>query len=181
MSDDTGIYPEFFIEAAPDNAATEQEGRPMFRDVEKVRVHIAGDQKTVHTAKVTDLHRQRWKAQYEAFKAGQEAPINGTPLSEWPLLSVSRIKELQAQGIRTVEDLAELRDSALHSLGMGGRELQKQAQVFLDSAKDTAQATRLAKELSQRDDEIALLKSQLAEMNDVINGMKKPARKKAAA
>lgn len=178
MVNNTGIHPEFFIDAVQNVPASEDAGRPIYREVEKVRVHIAGDQKSVHVAKVTDIHRQRWPEHYEAFKKGLEAPSEGTPLAEWPLMTTSRVKELQHFKIRTVEDLAGLRDGALAGIGMGGRELQKQAKAYLDAAGDTAAATKLAKELSQRDDEITLLQTQLKELSDVIGELKadKPKR-----
>lgn len=178
MSTETGVFPVFYLDQVPDQAATEREGCPKFREVEKVKVHIAGDRHNVHVAKVTDLHRNRWPREYEAFKAGQEVPLEGTPLQEWPLLSATRIKELQVQNIRTVEDIAGLKDASLPALGLDGRKLQQQAIAWLEQAKDAAHATQLAAELSKRDDEIALLKHQLSELNAVIEDMKQPKRAK---
>jgi hypothetical protein len=170
---DAGIYPEFYIEAQLDKARTEAEGCSKYRDVERVRVHVAGDQRSVPSMKVTDLHRKRWPVQYDAFKAGIDAPLNGTPLIEWPLLTTSRIKELLDHDIRTVEDIVELRDSARSALGMDGRKLQAQASAWLESAKDGAHATKLAAELLQRDDMIELLREQIAELSDSVDEVKK--------
>ena len=187
---DNSIFPEFFVEAVQHDARTEEEGRPIFEERELVRIRIAGDSKSVVVRKVNAEVINRWPEHYKAFKNNMEAPLDGTPLSEWPLLTVSRIKELQALNIKTVEALAELRDSALGRVGMGGRELQNQAIAFIESAKDAGHATRLAAELTKRDDTIEMMGKQIEELSDAMDALKaggdetpkrKPGRPKKAA
>ncbi len=78
-------YPRFFIETMRDENASRQNGREMFRDEERVEIVMPGNPYTRPVMRVTDEHRQIWPKQYEAFKAGQEIAIDGTPLEAWAL------------------------------------------------------------------------------------------------
>jgi hypothetical protein len=61
----------------------------------------------------------------------KEAPLSGTPLSEWPILKRAQIAELNYRNIRTVEDLADLSDLAVQNLGLGGQILRARACAYL--------------------------------------------------
>ncbi len=171
---DNSIFPEFYTEATQHRGRTEEEGRPIFVDRDFVRIHIAGDAKNVIERPVREDDKERWRPQYEAFKKGEEAPLDGTPLSEWGQLTKARVKELEAQNIRTLEALSEVRDSAIGGLGMGGRKLIKEAEAYLKAAKSKAGNAKLAKENARQQDEIDLLKKQIKELSDAL-GVKKVA------
>ena len=47
---------------------------------------------------------------------------------------------------------------------MGSYDLRRKAQLFLDAAKGEADNNKIAAELQKRDDEIALLKNQMAQL-----------------
>lgn len=173
MADKPHLDVEFFTEAVELPARSRDEGRPIFEDQEFVRVRIAGDPKNTLVAPALlslgmdptgepITYASRFPEHYKLFKAGVGAPIIGTPLAEMPWLTASKIKELQALNIKTVEALAELEGSALQRLGMGGRELKNQASTWLDRAAGAAGDARLAAELSKRDDLIASLQAQIA-------------------
>lgn len=157
-SDEQGIYPRFYLRAVENKVKSKEEGRPIFEDVEYVEVIIAGDKNNKPHYRVTDVHKNRWPDQYNRFKENQEQIPEGTRLEEWPILTTSRVQELKAVGIHTVEQLADLNDAGIQSLGMGGRELVGKAQKLIDG-KD---------EISELKKEIETLKKQL----------KKPVRKK---
>ena len=64
---------------------------------------------------------------YEAFKTGEAAKGEGTPIEELPFLTAARRAELKALHIHTAEALSQLEKLARHSpnLGMFGRELKE--------------------------------------------------------
>lgn len=159
-----GVFPIFKIRAVQNKPRSLEAGRPIFEDVEWVDIHIAGDNKTVVSKKVTNEHRQRWPEHYAQFKAGNENPIVGTPLEQWPVLSASKVAELKAMNIRTVEDLSALTDSQIQNIGMGGRELVAQASAFIDAAKGNAGLEKLAAENSRLSDEVEMLKKQIQDL-----------------
>ncbi|WP_395443572.1 hypothetical protein [Caulobacter sp. UC70_42] len=102
--------PRFYSKPVKNNFRSESEGRPVFEDKEFVEILVPGDRKTVVDTLVKDEHKRRWPREYAAFKAGQEVPVEGTPLEEWPQITRSQVEELKFAHIRTVEQLASLPD-----------------------------------------------------------------------
>ncbi|MBL4680861.1 MAG: hypothetical protein JKY88_09080 [Pseudomonadales bacterium] len=172
--------PIFKTQAIEIKSRSAQEGRPIFEDREFVEIHIPGDNKSVVVHKVDQIHIDRWPEQYRAFKDGSEVPLEGSPVKEWPILTASRVAELHALKIKTIEQLAELKDASIDRIGMGGRELVKQAQAYLDVNKDTANAQKYAAENEKLHDEIDMLKAQIKEISDSITEQKEQKKGKAA-
>lgn len=78
------------------------------------------------------------KPYYEKWKAGEDAPINGTPLLAWPGATPQLVKALAPANIRSIEDLAEMEDSAIQRLAVPKlREYQKNARAYLEIQKTT--------------------------------------------
>jgi hypothetical protein len=136
---------EFYTDAERDGFASVKAGRDIFRDQDFVKIFIPGSG-TILVERVNDGHVERWPELYQAFKAGKEAPLNGTPLSEWSLLKRAQIAELNYRNVRTIEDLAELSDLAVQNLGMGGQMLRSRAKAYLDDAEREAVSTKLFNE-----------------------------------
>ena len=153
-----------------------EEGRAIFEDREIVEIHVPGDMKSVVAHKVSQQHKDRWPAQYRAFKEGLEAPLEGYPLTEYSALTASKVAELRHLKIKTVEQLAELTDTAISRLGMGGREMVKKAKAFLEVSTDAAAAQKYVVENERLSNEIDLLKEQIAEL---IEGKPKTRAKRA--
>lgn len=119
----------------------------------------------------------RWDAirpLYEAWKAGHEAPINGTPLAAWPGLSPEQADIIRNAGYRTVEEIADASDATINLVRLPGiREVQANAKRFLAS-KDQA---KVAAQLAEKDQEINALKDRLDEMAEMILSMKQEQEK----
>ena len=158
--------PEFFTMTRKNETKSANEGRPIYDEINMVRIIIPGDAKTVAEQTVRDHHKQRWPREWEAFQKGQAAPISGMPLKEWSRSTPKMVAELNAQNIFTVEDLASVSDVNLGRLGMGGRQLRDQAKAFIDAAKGTYDAAQHAEELKKRDDQIAVLQQQVQALMD---------------
>lgn len=77
-----------------------------------------------------------WKNGYEAYKKGEEIPLNGTPIKTWQAISPAQSKTIVAAGILTVEDLAACNDEGLRRLGMGGRDLISRAKSWVKGSSD---------------------------------------------
>lgn len=103
------------------------------------------------------------KPYYDGWKAGQTTPVNGTPLAAWPGATPQLVKVLEQVNIRSVEDLAEMEDSAIGRLSIPSlRDKQKQARAYIEARKNTAhiagELNDLREKLAQRDNEIAELR-----------------------
>jgi len=89
-----------------------------------------------------NLEWQVIKPSYERWKANQESPIDGTPLAAWPGATPQLVKALTPANIRSVEDLAQMEDSAISKLAIQNlRRLRQDARAFLEAQKSTAQVS----------------------------------------
>lgn len=173
--DNSNLYVEFYTDALEIPYRSEKEGRPVFETVEMVRIMVPGDMNNIIEVRVTEEHKQRYAQQYARFKAGEEAPIEGTPLEQWPLVNKAQIKEAQHFNVRTVEQVAELSDSFVAKIGMGWQGLRKQAQNWLKNAKDGAVVSQLTAENERMKQDIADLKEQIARMGKKAEKLKEAA------
>ncbi len=170
--------PQFFTEAVKLEFKSKQEGRPIFEEQEFVRIIIPGDRRAMAVEPVNDEHKARWPREYEAYRAGREAPVEGTPLSEWPSnqMNTARVQELAYFNIKTVEQLAAVNDAQLQNLGMGAREMRDRAKKFLEVATTgtgpiekmmakiedlTRENERLARELTEANARAAALEQEI--------------------
>lgn len=140
---DKGLYVVFTMEAIKNGGRSDAEGRPIFDDVPHIKIHVPGDKTTVIHRPVTDEDMQRFEDKWLKFKANMEQAPEGTPVEQWPQLTISQVYEFKALGVMTVEQLAGMSDAHAGKF-MGGNELRRRAETFLKVAKDTAEAQRLA-------------------------------------
>lgn len=133
MAEDTA-FPRFYRDKAENAFRSNQEGRPVFDEVEMVEIIIPGQPQSIATRRVKQEHRDRWPQHYAAFKAGLEPAQDGSPLEEWPPLSPAQVANLKALQIHTVEQLAGASDTALEKIGMGARALRDKAAAWLSNA-----------------------------------------------
>lgn len=114
------------------------------------------------------MARIRWEAirpQYEAWKEGREAPIDGTPLAAWNLLQVEEADLLRSKRIRCVEDVAALSGEQIRALGLpNGHEIVRQAKAFVESLDATRGAAVIDSLTAKNEELTARLEAQAAEM-----------------
>lgn len=161
---DEKLFTVFYVKTVLDGIQTKAQGRPIYHDVDFVRIHIPGDKNTVIDRKVTDEDRSRFYHKYVHFKATQtnRAP-DGMPLDEWTGLTRAQAAELKHFNVYTVEQLATLPDQFGQRF-MGFFELRRKAQAYLSQAKDDAFAAKVAVENDE-------LRAQLKQQQDAINVM----------
>lgn len=153
----------FYMGAMRQDALSEQEGRPIFRDEEFIKIYINKDEILVHP--VSDVDRQRWPRQYAAWKAtgANEPGMTGTPLANFPLVSRAQVEELRYFKIFTVEQLAEIPDTTAQQIP-GVTKLKQQAAAHVMIAREQAPLQKLNEELQSRDAKIEALEAQVAEL-----------------
>lgn len=160
---DNRLYVEFYVDAVHNPYKSAQEGRPIYDEVNFVKIQSPGDRLSSVVQKVNDLHKQRFPKQWAQFRNGQKQAVSGTPLEMWPQMTIGMVASLKAMNITTVEQLAELSDTNASHI-MGNHELRRKAKNFLEAAAGEAVNTKLEAELGKRDEEIALLKSQMEQL-----------------
>jgi len=149
--DDRPAFVRFETRAITDPEATLREGRHISKDIDwalitppyskdcvekKVDSWLHQVKINVKNGRVPEAHYQYWKKSYEAWKEGQEAPVNGTSVKEWSAISPAQCKNLINAGCRTIEDLAGCNDEGLRRVGMGAIDLRNKAVAWLQAAKD---------------------------------------------
>ena len=133
---DEQLLVKFFLKERPDSAASETEGRPMFKEVEYVEIRVAGKREVQACRPATYNDKQRFSKHYQMFKDRVSEPMSGTPLSEWPQIMRSQVEELAFTGVKTVEQLSTMADvhaSKFH----GGNSLKAKAVKWLEFAGES--------------------------------------------
>lgn len=163
-------YPRFYIESIQDVLASEQAGRPIFRDVEMVQILMPANRLLSPTHKVTTIDQQRWPNEYKAFRDGEELAPNGTPLEHWNALSRAQVYEFKGLHMRTVEDVAKMTDAAAQQIPFGTR-FREAAAAYLDDAAASALTSRLSAENDRMVADMTGLQRQNDELKAQMNEM----------
>jgi hypothetical protein len=168
----SGEAVKFYKRAVKDEALSAENGRPVHVDREYITIQIPGDKTNVVDRPVMERDTRAYAQQYAAFKAGDSEQVVGTPLSQWPRISAAQVEDLKFFKVRTVEELAATSDNHLGALGIDGRRLRDEAKAWLEAAKGTAPIAKLQAQLEARDNELAALKQQMADLQKALNNRK---------
>ena len=175
---DETLFVQFRMDFLPDEPESAKEGRPMFKDVEFIRIIVPGDRNNMVDRPASREDKARFPKQYTFFKEGKEQHGGGTPIAEWPLVSRAMAENLKYLGFHTVEQLAEANDSVMGShIGvLGLSQLKQRAQMYIMAAKDsTAPIEHLTAENAKKDTEIRMLKDALEELKKEVKSLNKNA------
>lgn len=156
-------FVEFYHDAIIDDEQTKIAGRPVYRNVEMVRIINPGDTKTEKTGLAKSgnpPYNLRYAKQYEAFKAQQVQVQNGTPIEHWPPIDKAMALNLKGMNIHTVEQLAAVSDQNLW--GMGARQLRENAKAWLSEAESGAEVIKMRNKIAELELQLEAMKNQNA-------------------
>jgi hypothetical protein len=142
------------------------QGRPIFQEFDFIKILVPGDALTEIDTYVSEGHKTRFPIQWANYmnRQGSELSFNGTPLSEWPQISVSQAEELKGIKFHTVEAIAHASDQQLQKIGMiagmSPHNFRERAKTFLNLAKESADVSKRDEELAQLREENAKIKSE---------------------
>ena len=158
---------QFYMGAIPDDDATTKEGRPIFRDVECIKIFNSKD--NIVDRPVRDTDKQRWPGAYNAWKQGGdgEPGATGTRLAHWPLMTRAQVEEFKFFKVFTVEQLAELPDVTAQKI-MGAVQLKQLAKLTVEASKGEEPFRRMQGELEKRDGTIAELQSEVRRLTRLV-------------
>jgi hypothetical protein len=179
-------FVEFKRIAVRDVKRSEEAGRHVTKDVDMAFImqpgskdvveRIATDWLDMLKVKVMnnapDAYPEEWvnafHNKYKAWQEGLDAPLNGTSVREWPVLSPAQAENFIALRILTIEDVAAMTEDAMRHFGMGGRELKDKAIRWVQGQDAAAHALQ----------ENASLKEQLAALQAQMDELKAAAEPK---
>ncbi len=158
-----GIVPlEFWLDHVAVNGSDE------LKAVEWVRYARIGSNGSTTEEKVERIRKHNqvvWaglRGAYDAWKKGQDEPIDGTPLEAWPGVTKGQVAHFKLLNIRTVEELAASNDATMDRLGLGSRALVQRARDFV--ANKNSGVTALAAQKSELEDKLLMMMQRVEEL-----------------
>lgn len=113
-----------------------------------------------------------YKQAYEAWKNGQEPPVNGIPIRGWTVISPAQQEMLCSMNILTVEDLAGVTEDGMRRIGMGAVGMKNKAVAALKAAKEQGplvmENADLKARLALAEQNVHTLSGQLATLKEYI-------------
>jgi hypothetical protein len=177
---DASVVALFKMMAQKNETESIRQNRPVFDDLEVVELRYPGS-KNVGVYPATGFshwitapdgsqqaltYAERFRRQYQQFKAEAVQTKSGTPLDYGRFLTEARRAELRAQNIYTIEALAAIDGLELKNLGMHGRDLKNKAQEYLEEARTGAPNTQMLSELEALRAKNALLEEDIRAIKD---------------
>ena len=182
---DSQLNVKFYQRAINNEFKSALEGRPIMEMRDFILIEVPGDNLTVIDTFAVDEHKERFPVQWARYQNEKtDGDIEGTLLNDWPVLNAAIAAELKHFKFYTVEQVAAASDAQLNTLGMAAGmsplALRDKAKAYLGSAKDTALVQQQADELSKRDEIIARMEAQIAELAQQANKPKATPKKAKA-
>jgi hypothetical protein len=178
---DSRLAVQFYKKSMKQEDASNEAGRPIFKEFDFVRIMIPGDNLTEIDTYAQDSHKQRFPRQWAHYlnqTAGHE-DIVGTPLDQWPQVTRSQAEELRGLKFYTVEAIADCSDQQLQRIGMvagmSPHNFRLKAKAFLNLANDSAEVAQRESELQALKEENAKIKAEtdakLAAMQEQMSAL----------
>ena len=178
QGDERKLLVTFKLHAIKNNSKSTAEGRPIFDDKVFVEIIAPGNKNSVTFREAKDADRERFPAAWQRFERGQATVAHGTPLEQWPLLTVGDVASLKAMNVHTVEHLAELPDGVADQY-MGFRTYRAKAIAYLKAAADGSHVSKMQGEIEKLTDENARLAAKVDELIALVDKATAPAARRA--
>lgn len=151
----------FYSEPQKDEAKSKAEGRAIFRDVTMVEIRVPGESDAIRRP-VREFDKQQYPRIWAAFEASQsQEAVEGFPLAEWSGVTRAQAEELKFFGVRTVEQFAEMPDTAVQRVGPY-MQLRQAARDWLKQAKGASEVNKLRSENND-------LKARLTALEEIVS------------
>jgi len=163
---DRGVGFKFYVHAEYNKLKSDLSGTEQWDKIEMIQFFV--DKFSKPAERVNDEHRRKFKKEYDAWKAGLEAP--GTALSTWAPCEVHQYKTLAGMGIFSVEQLAETPRGKLEGkVSADYLELHNRAIQYVNGQSGRVMASEYADKLAEQARENAKLRSDLDELKNLIH------------
>lgn len=160
---DARLHVTFYSKPVENAFKSKQEQRPIFDQMDFVRIQIPGDKMNIIDTFVREDHKQRFPIQWAAYQNRKaesgEGQITGTPITQWPRITSAMAEELKALKFYTVESIAGASDAQLQGIGMiAGQSVF----AFRDDAKRFLMTAEAAKKLAEADEKMKAANEEFA-------------------
>lgn len=161
----------FYKRAVHNEVKSAQAGRPIFDDIDFVKIQHPGERLNIVEREASQLDKRRWPAQWSAYAAGKDQVAEGTPLGLLFPRHPSTIAMLQAIGFMTVEHLANASATAIETIGMNGQDYVNYAQKYIKGASGGAAFHQMQMEVDEQKRTNGRLQKQLEDMTAQMAAM----------
>ena len=178
---DARLAVQFYKKSLKQDMASDEAGRPIFKEFDFVRIMIPGDNLTEIDTYAQESHKQRFPRQWAHYQnqVANHEDIIGTPIDQWPQVTRSQADELRGLKFHTVESIADCSDQQLQRIGMvagmSPYNFRLKAKAFLNLATDSAEVAHREAEmqaLRQENDKIkAETDAKLAAMQEQMSAL----------
>lgn len=156
---DKALMVRFFYKDVQNKMESQKQNRPIFKEKLYIEIRIAGQRDVQACRPANHGDKTRFPRHLEAFEKRVEAPTEGMPLAEWPKITRTLAEELSYLNVKTVEQLASMKDSNISNI-MGGYGLRDAAVKWLELNS----AETVDREKEEMRAELAALKEQMAQL-----------------
>jgi hypothetical protein len=178
---DARLAVQFYKKSMKQDIASDEAGRPIFKEFDFVRIMIPGDNLTEIDTYAQESHKTRFPRQWAHYQnqVANHEDIIGTPLDQWPQVTRSQADELRGLKFHTVESIADCSDQQLQRIGMvagmSPHNFRLKAKAFLNLASNSAEVAQREQELQTLKEENAKIKAEtdakLAAMQEQMSAL----------
>ena len=116
---DSRLNVKFYQKAIQNEFKSALEGRPIMEMRDFIIIEVPGNNLSVIDTFAAPEHKDRFPVQWARYQNEKtDGDIEGTLLSEWPVLNSAVAAELKHFKFYTVEQVAQASDAQLNTLGM---------------------------------------------------------------
>jgi len=150
------------------NHKTALEKRPIFEERIFIKKLVPGDSTLVVDRPMRMQDMEDFPVEWARFEQKKEQKVTGTPIDAWMAISETQKAEFKALHIFTIDQFAQLADSAGNKI-MGFNELRSKARAFIDAAQDSQLMDKIRAEtdekLQAQEVEMAKLRAMIDELS----------------
>lgn len=140
-------YARFYMHPVLNKMKSEQEQRKIYEDRPYIMIVSPGQKNTEVRRPIQDKDKFEYAEAWKAFLDGKDEAVVGTPIEMLPGLHESRILELKAVNIRTIEQMADIAEGNAFRVGGDALRLKQQAQGYLN--KNTGEVVDLRTRIAE--------------------------------
>jgi len=147
---DAKLYVQFYSRPVLHNVKSNEAGRPIYIDVDHVKIIVPGDKLSIIDRIASSDDKQRFATYWEKYKSGKGQDVIGTQLEGVAWMTRSKVEEYKFFGVHTVEQLSQASDSV--------------GQRFPGFYADREKAKKFIEETTGTNARVAELEKKLADM-----------------
>lgn len=159
-SGDETLFVKFFLKDVKNNFKSEKEGRPIYDQKVYISILSPGTLLSKIEREARDADKERFPKQWMNYQNNQQIHVTGTPIDQWPALDRGQIEELRNMKFYSMEQVAAASDTQLGNVP-NGFNLRTKAKAFIEFAKDTAAAQKLASDNERLENDNKELRQQV--------------------